>query len=102
MSTSSTPHRTSFLNWPFLIGLGVFAYALLSKWMKWPAGSMLLVIGCVILVCASFIRAGRRPERGLLITLRLAIALMVMYAVFRLLYWPRPWVVAVVVIAFTA
>lgn len=102
MHTPTNLRRPPFLAWPFLLGLCIFAYALLSKWMKWPAGSMLLVIAGTILLSASFVRAGRGPDRGLLITLRLAIALMVAYAVFRLLYWPQPWVLAAGAIALTA
>lgn len=65
-------------------GLLVFAYALLSKWEKWPAGTLLLIASSVIMWIGALVHVFRREREALSAS---AMAAFVTYTVFRLLYW---------------
>ena len=82
------PAPSPFSSWPFVLGISVFALALLLKWMKWPAGSMTLVLGAVITFLSVPLGLRKHGERLLVISMRLVVASAISYAVFRLLYWP--------------
>jgi len=71
-----------------MIGLLALACALGMKWMKWPGGSAMLIISGLLATVGALVRTGRDADRGLVMTMRLAMAAVVYYAVWRLLYWP--------------
>lgn len=79
----------------FLIGLLAFGCALGMKWMKWSGGSGMLIISGTLTLIGAFIRAGRDADRSMVVMMRLAMASLVVYAVWRLLYWPGSLVVAI-------
>jgi hypothetical protein len=97
---TTTARRTPFLSWLLLTALLVLAYALLSKWMKWPAGTVLLITAAVLSWAGTVVRMGKGPERAALFVWRATIAAMTTYIVFRLLYWPGSAIVAAAVIVF--
>ncbi len=87
-TTPPTTHRTSFFSLIFLIGLLAFGCALGMKWMKWPGGSGMLIISGALTLIGAFTQAGRDADRSLVVIMRLAMASLVIYAVWRLLYFP--------------
>lgn len=62
--------------------------------MKWPGGSAMLIISGTITLVGSFVQAGRDPDRRLVMHMRLAIASLVIYALWRLLYLPGALVIS--------
>ncbi len=93
MSTTSLPSKAATL---FLLGVLVFAFALFSKWLKWNGGSALLVVGSVLTI-ASCIRTHGSSFLKPMNTARLALGLFLLYATFRLLYWPGAVLIALLV-----
>ena len=95
MTTAPTSPRTAFFSWLFLLGLLGFCCTLGIKWMKWPGGSPLLVITGLLTIVGSFVQIGLGSDRHVVLTMRMAIASMVIYCMWRLLYWPGSLVVAI-------
>ena len=87
--------------WLLILGLLVFAFALLSKWNKWPAGTILLIVSAIISWAGALVQRYRRGH-GMAGILGMAAALCNTYVVFRLLYWPGAVIVGVSTLVFTA
>ncbi|MFZ1331489.1 MAG: hypothetical protein WAR83_04845 [Flavobacteriales bacterium] len=93
-TVASATQRTAFFTLIFLFGLSLFAVAMGMKWMKWPGGSAMLIISAVLATVGSFVQVGKSADRALVMTMRSAMAVTLIYAVWRLLYWPGTMVVA--------
>ena len=86
--------RSAFFSLIFLLGLSLFAFAIGMKWMKWTGGSAMMIIGAVLATVGSFVQVGKATDRALVMTMRSAMAATLVYAVWRLLYWPGAMVFA--------
>jgi hypothetical protein len=88
--------------WWLIMGLLVFAYALLSKWNKWPGGTMLLIVSTVVTLLGVVVHRMRGKEGSTTNWTRAAVAMMVLYVVARLLYWPIGLVIGIAALALAA
>ncbi len=72
--------------WLLLLGLLVLAYALLSKWNKWPFGTALLIVSAILSWAGALVHwyRHRHSAAGVLGS---ATAMFVTYVVWRMLYW---------------
>ena len=86
--------RSAFFSLIFLLGLSLFAFAIGMKWMKWTGGSAMMIISAVLAMVGAFVQVSKAADRALVMIMRSAMAATVLYAVWRLLYWPGALVVA--------